>query len=93
MESVASLILHKILHHSTVGSKSGVGQIVDTKHSDGIVSYYPQRTHALVRENPGLVTANADSHARLANSSSYKHPCTNVGETLPNKGSFEDPDN
>ncbi|RYP23945.1 hypothetical protein DL765_000831 [Monosporascus sp. GIB2] len=64
MENVARLFLQEIFHHSTVGSESGVGQIVDTQNSDGIVAHYPQRTHALVEGNSGLVTTNADSHAR-----------------------------
>ncbi|RYP51453.1 hypothetical protein DL768_003239 [Monosporascus sp. mg162] len=68
----ARLILHKILHDSTVGSESGMGQIVDTQNLDGIVAYYPQRTHALVGENPGLVTANTESHVWLANNFYYK---------------------
>ncbi|RYO75063.1 hypothetical protein DL766_000875 [Monosporascus sp. MC13-8B] len=76
---VARLILHEILHHSTVDSELGVGQIVDTQNSDGIVAHYPQRTHALAEGNSGLVTANTDGHAWLANNSYYKHPCTNVG--------------
>ncbi|RYP82821.1 hypothetical protein DL769_001518 [Monosporascus sp. CRB-8-3] len=74
MENVARLILHEILHGSTVGSESGMGQIVGTQNSEGIVAYCSQHTHTLVEENPGPVTADSDGHTWLANNSYYKRP-------------------
>jgi hypothetical protein len=49
----------------TLSRGSGTA-IVDSNNNDGLKAYGPERAHALVMENPGLCTANADNFAWMA---------------------------
>ncbi|KAI0141740.1 hypothetical protein GGR57DRAFT_509002 [Xylariaceae sp. FL1272] len=93
MDNLARIMLHEMLHNSQVGEFGPARQITDCKNNDNQLAYYPQRTHALVRENPGLAVINADNYAWLANNAYFKFACTNAGHTPPNNGNFNEPDN
>jgi hypothetical protein len=57
MENLARIVLHELLHDARIAEYGPARTITDTKNKDNFPAYYPQRTHALVEENPGLASA------------------------------------
>lgn len=93
MDSLARVLLHRMLMYGSVASNNGgVGNITNAVNNDGLGAYYPQRAHALVREKPSECQVNADSYAWLAANAYYKYVCTRQGETPKNNGNFEEPE-
>ena len=65
MDSFSRIALHELTHYAAIGAE-GPGQIRDAQNDDGEYAYEPERTHALVEENPGLCEINADSYAWMS---------------------------
>jgi hypothetical protein len=71
MDSFSRIALHEMMHYSTVGPPSSLGeQIKDGVNADDEPAYDPPRTHGLVDvdqdDNPVLAEQNADSYAWMA---------------------------
>jgi hypothetical protein len=71
MDSFSRIALHEMLHYSTVGPATSLGDTIgDVKNEDGLYAYEPPRTHGLIDENqddqPGLPEGNADSYAWMS---------------------------
>ncbi|KAF7521258.1 hypothetical protein G7054_g12503 [Neopestalotiopsis clavispora] len=95
MDSLSRLLLHEMLHYSTVGEDIFGSRIVDVLNEDTERAYYPQRTHGLVDANQdddaASAVTNADSYAWHATNSYFKYACNNVEEPGPNGGNWNDP--
>ncbi|KAI0140352.1 hypothetical protein BJ166DRAFT_116719 [Pestalotiopsis sp. NC0098] len=95
MDSLSRLLLHEMLHYSTVGEDIFGSRIVDVLNQDSERAYYPQRAHGLVDpdqdDDAASAVTNADSYAWHATNSYFKYACNNVEEPGPNGGNWNDP--
>lgn len=82
MDTFSRVALHEMMHYSSVGPPSTLGeQIQDVFNVDRKVAYDPPRVHGLVDKNqdnnPALTEINADSYAWMALDTWVSMTCSN----------------
>lgn len=77
MDTFSRVVLHEITHGSNVDPKSALAaRIIDVPNEDGEPAYDISRAHALVKDDPGKETINADNYAFMSLDAWFSWQCT-----------------